>query len=116
MEFSFGTLELERTNLHHLGTAPLSSPLKGGSSDSVKENPQVQPKGLFAQYLSQAVESMNEQQNVASKMGEKLLTDPESVDVQDVTISLAKAKQSMDLAHTVISRLISGWQELSQNR
>ena len=114
MEFSFGTLELNRTNPYHLGTAPVKSPVTSGISLHSGEDKKT--KGAFETYLTQAVEAMNSQQVAVDKMSEQIAVDPESVDIHDVTIAMAKAKASMDLAHTVIERLISGWTELSQNR
>ena len=47
---------------------------------------------------------------------EKVVTDPDSVNIEEVTTAMAKAQMSLSLAQTVIDRLISGWNELSQNR
>ena len=115
MDFSFGTLELTRLNNAHLGTSPLqdiSSPLGKTNSAEQKKT----KASSFQNYLMEAVESMNAQQNNVSKIQEQLITDPDSVDIHDVTISMAKAQMSLNLAQTVIERLVSGWTELSQNR
>ena len=44
------------------------------------------------------------------------MTDPDSVDIHDVTTAMAKAQMSLSLAQTVIDRLVTGWNELSTNR
>lgn len=116
MEFSFGTLQLNRTEPSHVGTSPLVSTLGNAKKAGKAAEGLSEGKGLFESYLTQAVEQMNSQQTTVEKMAEKIAVDPDSVDIHDVTIAMAKAKASMDLAHTVISRLISGWTELSQNR
>ena len=59
---------------------------------------------------------MNAQQVNVAKLQEQIITDPDSVDIHDVTTAMAKAKMSLNLAQTVIDRLITGWNELSQNR
>ena len=46
----------------------------------------------------------------------QLITDPDSVDIHDVTTAMAKARMSMDLAKSVIDRLVSGWNEISTTR
>ena len=47
---------------------------------------------------------------------EKLITDPDDVDIHDVTIAMAKARQSLNLAQTVIDRLVTGWNEITTTR
>ncbi len=110
MELSFGTLQLSRTNPNHLGTSPL------GMENRVSEGGETRVKGQFEAFLMDAVNEMNSQQINASAMSERVVTDPESVNIEDVTIAMAKAKMSLNLAQTVIDRLVNGWQELSQNR
>ena len=53
----------------------------------------------FKDYLLSAMSQMNDQQIKVSNLGEQLITDPDSVDVHDVMISVAKAKSSLNLAH-----------------
>ncbi|MGN0729125.1 flagellar hook-basal body complex protein FliE [Treponema sp.] len=116
MNFSFGSLELNRTNPAHIGTSAI------GSVDSVlrkNENLSVSDtdrKESFKAYLLEAASEMNRQQIEVSAMQEKVITDPDSVDIHDVTTAMAKAQMSMELAQTVIDRLVKGWTELSQNR
>ena len=59
---------------------------------------------------------MNSQQLNVSALQEKVITDPDSVDIHDVTTAMAKAQMSLDLAQNVIDRLVKGWNDLSQNR
>ena len=49
-------------------------------------------------------------------MQQKLITDPDEVNVSDVTIAMAKARMSLNLAQTVIDRLVSGWNEITTTR
>ncbi|MCI5523745.1 MAG: flagellar hook-basal body complex protein FliE [Treponema sp.] len=121
MNFSFGTLELARTNAAHIGSQPLLKNIgnlnidaAGNLSDSPVK--QAEHKGLFEQYLMEAVEGVNSQQVNVANLREKAITDPDSVDIHDITTAMAKASMSLSLAKTVIDRVIDGWQELSQNR
>ena len=59
---------------------------------------------------------MNSNQVDVAKIQEQVITDPDSVDIHDVATAMAKAQMSLNLAQTVIDRLVSGWTELSQNR
>ena len=59
---------------------------------------------------------MNSQQLKVSSLQEQIITDPDSVDIHDVTTAMAKAQMSLNLAQTVIERMVKGWTDLSQNR
>ena len=121
MDFTIGSLELNRTNPSHVGTRPLTDSSKRTYMDSfgnVSNTKSVQPKekGQFEKYLLGAMSGVNEQQMNVTRLQEQVITDPDSVDIHDVTTAMAKAKMSLNLAQTVIDRLITGWNELSQNR
>ena len=47
---------------------------------------------------------------------EKLIIDPDSVDIHDVTTAMAEANMSLSLAQTVISRMVSSWNEITTTR
>ncbi|MCR5764191.1 MAG: flagellar hook-basal body complex protein FliE [Treponema sp.] len=111
MEFTIGSLELNRSNPSHLGTAPLIDSVGKATNAPVEKS-----KGSFENYLLAAVEELNGQQAAVGKMQEQLITDPDSVDIHDVTIAMAKAQMSLNLAQTVIDRVITGWNDLSQTR
>ena len=111
---SLSSVEMIRTNPAHAGTARLSSILPGSqNTDSIQNEKNM---GSFESYLVNAVSSMNSQQLDVGRVQEKLITDPDSVDIHDVTTAMAKAQMSLSLAQTVIDRLVTGWNELSTNR
>ncbi|MBQ5385010.1 MAG: flagellar hook-basal body complex protein FliE [Treponema sp.] len=121
MDITIGTLELNRSNPAHIGTKSLLDTSKSLYMDSFGNvtNTAAEPgktKGTFESYLLDAVSEMNDQQLNVSALTEQVITDPDSVDIHDVTNAMAMAKMSMNLAQTVIDRVISGWNELSQNR
>ena len=108
------TPEMIRTNPAHAGTAPLSS-LRPGK-EVINTSPSEIQKGSFADYLVKAVSDVNDKQLDVNRVTEQLITDPDSVDIHDVTTAMAKAQMSLSLAQTVIDRLVTGWNELSTNR
>ena len=59
---------------------------------------------------------MNAQQMNVADIEQKLITEPESVDIHDVTVAMAKARMSLNLAKTVIDRLVQGWSEITTTR
>ena len=107
-------LQMTRTNPAHVGTAKLTSLIPGQGNSNPVQNDKTM--GSFESYLVNAVSSMNNQQLDVGRVQEKLITDPDSVDIHDVTTAMAKAQMSLSLAQTVIDRLVTGWNELSTNR
>jgi flagellar hook-basal body complex protein FliE len=103
-----------RTNSAHVGKSPVT-PLTGDSPSAADAGIE-KTRGSFEQYLLDAVSRMNGQQMNVDKMQEKLITDPDSVDIHDVTTAMAKAQMSLSLAQTVIDRLVTGWNEITTNR
>ncbi len=111
MNISMNSLELMRTDVAHIGTSPLA-----GEHVNKNSRQDESSKGVFESYLLEAVEKMNQQQLDVSNMQQQIVMDPDSIDIHDVTTAMAKAQMSLNLAQTVIDRVISGWNELSTNR
>lgn len=125
---NFGTLTMNRTDPRHFGTKkiegiginveqsrPISS-VSGLNSKTQSVSSVNEAQKSFKSYLIEAVESVNNQQLDVSKIQQKLITEPDSVDGHDVTIAMAKARMSLNLAQTVIDRLVSGWNEITTTR
>ena len=100
----FGTLQMVRTDKAHFGQG---KPQQIGQQNQSKS---------FQSYLLDALSTVNNQQLDVSAVQEKLITNPDEVDVHDVTIAVAKARQSLNLAQTVIDRLVTGWNEITTTR
>ena len=100
----FGTLQMVRTDKAHFGQ---------GKTQQIGQ--QNQSKS-FQSYLLDALSTVNNQQLDVSAVQEKLIANPDEVDVHDVTIAVAKARQSLNLAQTVIDRLVTGWNEITTTR
>jgi flagellar hook-basal body complex protein FliE len=64
----------------------------------------------------EAMNTMNSQQMEVSSLQEKVITDPDSVDIHDVTIAMSKARMSLNLAQTVIDRVVTSWNEITTTR
>ena len=101
--------EMFRTNVNHIGSGPLidvnNVSLKNVNSEGKTE------KSAFDNMLLQAMDYVNGKQNASDDVVQKLITDPDSVDVHDVTIAMAEANLSLSMAQNVIDRLIKGWNE-----
>lgn len=106
--------EMFRTNVNHIGSGPLidvnNVSLKNVNSEGKTE------KSAFDNMLLQAMDYVNGKQNASDDVVQKLITDPDSVDVHDVTIAMAEASLSLSMAQNVIDRLIKGWNEITTTR
>ncbi len=125
----FGSLQMTRTDAQHFGAGkiqPLTykqpglgavSGVKGINANtqaaSISKSGQVKS---FQDYLMEAVNTVNSQQLDVTNIQEKLITSPDEVDVHDVTIAMSKARMSLNLAQTVIDRLVTGWNEITSTR
>ncbi len=96
-------------------TNPLKNAPHVNILSSAEENQRLKEKS-FGEYLSEAFSAMNKQQTDMNGLTRQLITDPDSVDIHDVTTAMAKAQMSMTLAKTVIDRVVSGWNEISTTR
>ncbi|MCR4734943.1 MAG: flagellar hook-basal body complex protein FliE [Treponema sp.] len=128
----FTPIQMIRTDEQHFGSGkviPLSKVLsdntpvtsvKGISSGteaaSITKTSDGTSKVTFQDYLLEAMNTMNNQQVAVTDLQEKLITNPDEVDVHDVTIAMSKAQMSLNLAQTVIDRLVTSWNELSTTR
>ena len=125
----FGTLQMVRTDKAHFGQGkiqPLTQNSPGMSpiqrvqrADQTTEAASIQPANqtkTFQSYLLDALESVNNQQLDVTNVQEKLITSPDEVDIHDVTTAMAKARMSLNLAQTVIDRLVTGWNEITTTR
>ena len=125
----FGTLQMVRTNKAHFGQGkiqPLTQNTPGMSpvqkvqrAENTTQAASIQRAGQsknFQSYLLDALETVNTQQLDVNTVQEKLITSPDEVDVSDVTIAMAKARMSLNLAQTVIDRLVTGWNEITTTR
>ncbi|MBR4463925.1 MAG: flagellar hook-basal body complex protein FliE [Treponema sp.] len=113
IEQTMGTLQMVRTNPAHAGTSPLRDVNSFGKAPVEKTE---RKQGAFESYLLGAVDTVNNQQLNVDRLAQQYITDPESVNVEDVTVAMAKAQQSLSLAQTVIDRITTGWNELSTTR
>lgn len=70
----------------------------------------------FEQTLLKAFDKMNEKQQNTDALAQKMIIDPESVNVHDVTIAMAEANLSLKMAQSVIDRVIKGWNDITTSR
>ncbi|MDR0624041.1 MAG: flagellar hook-basal body complex protein FliE [Treponema sp.] len=72
--------------------------------------------GVFEQSMLQALDKVSGDQQLASSLAQQAVTDPDSVDIHDITIAQAKADMSLNITRNVLSRLVQGWRDLINTR
>ncbi|MCX7948612.1 MAG: flagellar hook-basal body complex protein FliE [Treponemataceae bacterium] len=72
--------------------------------------------GSFEDAMLKALDSVNQDQITSNQLMVDMVTDPDSVDPHDVTIAMAKANLSLNIARTVLDRVVKGWKELINTR
>ena len=66
--------------------------------------------------MLKAMDGVNAYQNKSSDLLQRMAVDPEAVDAHDVTIAMAEANLSLNIARTVMDRVVRGWKEVINTR
>ena len=93
-------VELARSNPRHLvGTA-------------VEPAGRQAPTKSFAELLAGTFEGVNNLQTSSMELGQRMITDPDSVDIHDVSIAMAEANLSLSMTKAVVDRAIRAYREI----
>jgi flagellar hook-basal body complex protein FliE len=77
--------------------------------------PSTEKKGVeaaFGELLLKALNGVNDSQVTAVNLAQQMITDPESVDVHDVTIALAEANLALSMTKAVVDRALAAYREI----
>jgi flagellar hook-basal body complex protein FliE len=74
------------------------------------------PVPNFANALSKAFDKVNNLELTAQNMQLKMATEPESVNAHDVSIAQTQAELALSFAKSISTRLITGFNELTNIR
>jgi flagellar hook-basal body complex protein FliE len=66
----------------------------------------------FGTLLFNALNNVNSSQLKGMELTQQMITDPESVDVHDVTIALAEANLALSMTKAIVDRAISAYREI----
>ena len=72
--------------------------------------------GTFADSMLDALDKVSAYQQFASSLQQAAITDPDSVDVHDITIAQAEASMSLNMTRNVLNRIVQGWRDLINTR
>jgi flagellar hook-basal body complex protein FliE len=92
-----------------------TDPLHLGMDGKAGKNEQTKASG-FEEALLKAMDGVNAKQAESTDITQRMMTDPDSVDAHDVTIAQAEANLSLNVARTVMDRVVKGWKELVNSR
>jgi flagellar hook-basal body complex protein FliE len=70
----------------------------------------------FEKALLKAMDGVSSSQNKSDDILQRMVADPNSVDAQDVTIAMAEANMSLNLAKTILSRVVTAWKDVINTR
>ncbi len=77
---------------------------------------QETPTTGFGRLLAQAFGAVNDKQIDATELGRQMITDPDSVNVHDITIAIAEANLSLSTAKAIVDRALRAYKEIISTR
>jgi flagellar hook-basal body complex protein FliE len=86
--------------------------LKPKAAASAADRAAVDSEEGFGKLFFQALGQVNDLQVEAQDLSQALATDPDSVDIHDVTIALAEANLALSMTKAVIDRVIRAYQTI----
>lgn len=92
------TVRLARTNPAHLGQVGNVGP------DS--------KTGSFEEMLLQALNGVNDLQQMSDQLGQQMIINPDSVDTHDVTIAMAQANLAVSLTKAVVDGALQAYSNI----
>lgn len=70
----------------------------------------------FESALLKAMDGVSASQGKSDSLLQQVVANPGSVDAQDVTIAMAEANMSLNLAKTILSRVVTAWRDVINTR
>ncbi|MDA3808787.1 MAG: flagellar hook-basal body complex protein FliE [Spirochaetaceae bacterium] len=72
--------------------------------------------GKFGEMVVDALKGANNAEMESTGLMQQMITDPDSVNVHDVTIAMAKAEMSVNLTKSVIDGAVKAYKEIISTR
>ena len=72
--------------------------------------------GTFTEAMLGALDKVSASQQFSSSLNQAALLDPDSVNVEDVSMAMAEASMSLNITRNVLSRLVQSWRDLINTR
>ena len=94
--------------------AGLAGAGKSGSAAALGKG--GKPVSSFEDALLKAIDGVSASQAKSDNLLQQVVANPNSVDAQDVTIAMAEANMSLNLAKTILSRVVTAWKDIINTR
>ena len=108
-------VRLNRTNPGHLpgiGEMIPASGVTGSTGSRVNATSGGGLEQKFGDLLAGALDSVNGSQLKAMDLSQRMVTDPGSVNVEDVTIALADANLALSMTKSIVDRALAAYREI----
>jgi flagellar hook-basal body complex protein FliE len=112
-------LPLRVTNPYHMASETADFLAEGGKINQTGKKigaDMAIRSGTFGEAMLGALDKVSAYQQFASSMHQAAITDPDSVDVHDITIAQAEASMSLNITRNVLNRIVQGWRDLINTR
>lgn len=90
---------LRRTDPRHFGGEAAATEVQGA-------------EGSFGELLMSALGSVNDSQLKGMDLTQKMITDPDSVDVHDVTLALTEATTALSMTKAIVDKALAAYREI----
>ena len=105
-------IELQRSDPRHIA----GSAVAGGNGQSAGVPASTGPEAGFGKLFFDALNNVNDLQHTTMDLTEMMLTDPDSVDIHDVTVAIAEANLALSMTKAIMDRAIRAYQEVINTR
>ena len=85
-----------------------------GRSSCIK--PSDSPEENFGKLFTRALSQVNDLQHKSMNLTQAMITDPDSVDIHDVTIAIAEATLSLSMTKSIMDGAIRAYREIINTR
>jgi flagellar hook-basal body complex protein FliE len=119
-----GSLSMRMTHPKHLSAGVYTRP--GGFTGPVGQSitglekitgaGAVTRAGTFEETMLLALDRVSAEDKFAGDLAQRAITEPDTVDIHDLTIAQAKAAMSLDITRNILSRLVQGWRDIINTR
>jgi flagellar hook-basal body complex protein FliE len=112
-------LPLSVTHEKHIASKPADFQSLGQKITSTEKKigaDAVIRSGTFSEAMLGALDKVSASQQFASNLNQQALIDPDSVNVEDVSIAMAEATMSLNITRTILNRLVQSWRDVINTR
>ena len=109
-------IELQRTDPRHIAGSAAAGQIAGAASRSALTPGVSDPASGFGKLFFDALNNVNDLQHTTMDLSEAMLTDPDSVDIHDVTVAIAEANLALSMTKAIMDKAIRAYQEVINTR